>query len=194
VKDGPTASLAEPGRGWLWLAFAWGLAEATFFFIVPDVLTSRLVLQKPRAGFTACLCSLAGALLGGLLLFFLGRQPEMLPPLAVAIDWLPGISPALMEKARLGLEQHGPAALFTGVLAGIPYKLYATQSAAAGLGLGVFVVASTAARLLRFLLVTALAWFVGTKLLPNLSAAIKLRIHLGSWIVFYFFYFWQMGL
>lgn len=194
MNEGPTAPVAEPGRGWLWLAFAWGLAEATFFFIVPDVLTSRLVLRKPRAGFVACLCSLAGALLGGLFLFFLGRQPEMLPPLVVAIDWLPGISPALMEKARLGLEQHGLAALFTGVLAGIPYKLYATLSGAAGLGVGAFVLASAAARLIRFLLVTALTWFAGAKLLPNLSTAIKLRIHLGSWIVFYFLYFWRMGL
>lgn len=194
MKDGPTAAFTRPGRGCLWLAFAWGLAEATFFFIVPDVLTSRLVLQKPGAGFAACLYSLAGALLGGLLLFLIGRQPEMLPPVVVAIDWLPGINPALMEEARLGLDQHGPAALFTGVLAGIPYKLYAAQSAAAGLGLGTFVLASAAARLIRFLLVTIFAWFAGAKLLPNLSTTIKLRIHLASWIVFYFFYFWRMGL
>ncbi len=180
-----------PGRGWLWLAFAWGLAEATLFFIVPDVLTSRLVLRRPKAGLAACFASLAGALLGGALLFFLGRHSA--PQLLGAFDYLPGINPAMVDQARAGLVEQGPVALFTGVIGGIPYKLYATLAAGAGMSSGEFLLTSVFARLSRFLLVTGLAWFVGAKLLPNLSLAAKLRIHTGAWILFYFFYYWHLG-
>jgi membrane protein YqaA with SNARE-associated domain len=191
MNPGRTTPDDSPGRGWLWLAFAWGLAEATFFFIVPDVLTSRLVLRRPKSGFAACFASLAGALLGGALLFFLGRHSA--PQLLGAFDHLPGINPALVDRARVGLVEHGPVALFTGVLGGIPYKLYATQAAGTGMGAGIFLLTTVFARLSRFLLVTGLAWLVGAKLLPNSSLAAKLRIQLGAWLLFYFLYFRQLG-
>lgn len=189
-----TAPAENPGRGWLWWAFAWGLAEATFFFIIPDVLTSRLVLQKPRLGFAACFSSLAGALLGGWLLFWVGHDPSVRVTLIQAMDWLPGITPALVGKAGEGLMQHGLSALFTGVLAGIPYKLYALQAAWAGADFVAFMQVSLFARLSRFFLVTGLSWFVGSKLLSNLSLTTRLRIHTGSWLVFYTGYFWRMSL
>ena len=44
------------------LAFAWGLAEATFFFIVPDVLLTRVALRDFHASVIASLWSVAGAL------------------------------------------------------------------------------------------------------------------------------------
>jgi hypothetical protein len=36
------------------VAFLWGIAEATFFFIVPDVLLSWLALSSHRRGLIAC--------------------------------------------------------------------------------------------------------------------------------------------
>ena len=54
----------EPCRPVAPLALAWGLAEATFFFIVPDVLLSRLVLSDWRLCARACLWAVAGALVG----------------------------------------------------------------------------------------------------------------------------------
>jgi membrane protein YqaA with SNARE-associated domain len=195
VKADTPSPVTESGHGALWLAFVWGLAEATFFFVVPDVLTSRLVLQKPRVGFAACFSSLAGALLGGMVLYHLGRDPSTQTQLAQAMDWIPGITPGLIGKAKEALMHEGLLpALFTGVLAGIPYKLYALQAAGAGMGLVTFLSVSCFARLARFLLVTGMAWFVGAKLLPNLSKAMTLRIHAGGWILFYVFYFWRMSL
>jgi membrane protein YqaA with SNARE-associated domain len=189
----PDASAARKAT-WPWLAFFWGLAEATFFFIVPDVFTSRLVLKTTRNGFVACFWCLAGALPGGMLLYYLGHDPHLQGNLAEAMAYLPGINGSLARQAGNGLMEHGLPALFIGVLAGIPYKLYALQAAWAGAGLGPFLLVSAAARLSRFLIVTGLVWLVGSKLMPNLTLATKLRIHAGSWTLFYIIYFCRMGL
>lgn len=181
---------AEAGTRWIWLAFVWGLAEAVFFFIVPDVLSSRLVLCDARRGFLACLVSLAGALIGGAFLFFLGGDSG---PVLHAMDYLPGISSAMIEQARLGLEQDGLQALFSGAFSGIPYKLYAVQAAATGVGLGAFLLFSAAARLMRFGLVTAIAWAAGAAL-RSVPVPAKLRIHAIAWVLFYCLYFWRLGL
>ncbi|MBL9216166.1 MAG: hypothetical protein JNG83_11875 [Opitutaceae bacterium] len=185
---------AASGRGALGLAGAWGLAEATFFFLVPDVLLSRLALQRPRLAFAACGTAVAGALLGGVTLFAFGQDGPTRAALLAAADWLPGISPALVEQARSGLAQHGLVALFTGVLAGVPYKLYAVQAAEAGIGWAGFIAVSLAARFARFAAVTAFAWFLGERVLRGLSPAGKRRVHAGGWTVFYVLYFWRMGL
>ena len=185
---------AEPGRGWLWLAFVWGFAESTFLFLVPDVLSSRLVLRRTRTGFAACGYSLAGALIGGLTLYLLGREPAVQRSMLLWADFVPGISPGLVEQAKGQLVAQGPAALFAGFIGGIPYKLYAAQAASAGLGVGTFLLASAVARLARFLLVTTFAWLIGIILLPNLGVAAKLRIHTAGWILFYLCYFLWMGI
>lgn len=194
MSSKPPSPTERFDRTWPWLAFAWGLAEATFFFIVPDVFTSRLVLQQPRRGFVACLPCLAGALCGGVLLYFLGQNAESSAAILAALDRVPGIKPDLIEGAALNLERHRLTALFLGALTGIPFKLYAVQAASAGFGFASFLFASALARLSRFLLVTGLVWFVGSRLLPNLSADAKLRVHAGGWLLFYCFYFWRIGL
>ena len=184
---------ASGGRA-QWFAFAWGLAESTFFFLVPDVLSTRLVLQDRRAGFAACASSLGGALLGGFLLFMLGRNPATAGALLQAFDFIPGIRPESIEQARLGLAQQGAWSLFAGFIGGIPYKLYAVQAPGAGIGLLAFLAASTAARLGRFLLTTTVAWALGRLLLRKITLAAVFRIHAGSWTLFYCIYFWRMGL
>jgi membrane protein YqaA with SNARE-associated domain len=194
VKESAFLRSNFEGQRWQWLAFFWGLVEATCFFIVPDVLTSRMALTNPRPALRACFASLAGALLGGALLYPSGTNSTVLAQLLTGMDWLPGISPDLIEKARLGLETHGLAALFVGVLGGIPYKLYAVQAAGFVPGFASFLFVTAIARFTRFLLVTLLAHFVSTRLLPNLSAAAKLRIHTLTWAGFYLIYFLRMGL
>lgn len=185
-----TRTPVDPSPRWLWLAFAWGLAEAVFFFIVPDVLTTRLVLQRARTGFLACLTSLAGALLGGLLLFELSKGNALLFSM---MDCVPGISPTLIEQARLGLEERGLLALFAGAVGGIPYKLYAVQaSSAASANLAMFLLVSAGARFGRFMFATGLAWLVGATL-RSLAISTRLRLHAIVWFVFYVFYFLRMG-
>jgi len=174
------------------VAFIWGLAESTVFFIVPDLWNSRLVLRNPRHGFLACFASLGGALIGGSILFRCGNDPAIASRLIAAAAYLPGISPALIDTAHISLEQHGANALFSDLFSGIPYKLFALQAPSVGVNLSLFLLVSATARLTRFLTVTGGTWLIGRVLLAKLSATIQLRIHAAGWTVFYLIYFWRM--
>src|SRR3546814_8042489 len=58
------------------ISLLWGFAEATVFFVVPDVWISRRALSSWRAALRRCGFALAGALVGGVLLCFAGRHHE----------------------------------------------------------------------------------------------------------------------
>jgi hypothetical protein len=62
------------------VAGLWGLAEATLFFIVPDVWLSLAGRQQLKSGLQACLWALAGPLAGGALVYVWGvyDRPEAL--------------------------------------------------------------------------------------------------------------------
>src|SRR3546814_3695958 len=49
------------------VSLLWGFAEATVFFVVPDVWISRRALSSWRAALRGCGFALAGALGGGVL-------------------------------------------------------------------------------------------------------------------------------
>ena len=51
------------------LALLWGLAEATFFFIVPDVFLSLVAILGGWRTWRHIVAAIFGALLGGALLF-----------------------------------------------------------------------------------------------------------------------------
>ena len=46
------------------LAVFWAAAEASVFFVVPEVFTSAVALKDPRRGLRVCLWATGGALLG----------------------------------------------------------------------------------------------------------------------------------
>lgn len=170
-----------------WLAFAWGLAEATVFFIVPDVLLTRLALKDFRSAWIASLWAVGGALLGGTILYFAARH-GLAPFLPDAFDRIPGISPGLIERTGTALQNQGLPALASGALAGQPYKLYAVHAGLQHVPFAAFIAASAAARLARFLLTSALVWTIGLGL-RRLSEKSRLRLHLGGWAAFYILYF-----
>jgi len=65
---------------WLAAAAAWGLAEATLFFIVPDVLLSWLAAFRPRVAWPAVLTCLVGALAGGVIMYLAAADaPKPVP-------------------------------------------------------------------------------------------------------------------
>lgn len=173
------------------IAAAWGFAEATFFFIVPDVFTSRIVLHSPKRSLAACIWAAGGALAGGTLLFALARV-GFGTKLAAGFALLPGIHPALETTAATLLAQHGLGALFLGAASGIPYKLFAIEAAQANTSFVTFVLVSAAARLARFLAVTGLVGALGATVFRKCGARIKLAVHGIGWAVFYAWYFWAM--
>ena len=177
-----------PSFGLPLLAFCWGLAESTVFFIAPDVLLTRLALTDFRRAMVAAGWALAGSLIGGALLWFAASQGDM-QVLLRAADWVPGISRDMIIRAAQALQTQGLGALFSGVFTAQPYKVYALHAGAQHLALGPFLVASLAARLCGFAATSALAWGLARVFGEPSRPATKLRLHIYAWSVFYGVYF-----
>lgn len=175
------------------ISFVWGWAEAVFFFIVPDVWLSRIVLTKPREAWIHVLLAASGALIGGAMIYAAGAAFfEQSKSLMTAI---PAISVSMVEQAGSSLETSGPiAAMMTGALSGIPFKIYALWAGHSGISLPAFLLAALAARLARFTLVTGLTYGTAVILRRYLPLSALLIVHAVLWTAFYGFYFWWMGL
>ena len=171
------------------LAVTWGLAEATMFFIVPDVLLTRIaILRGWRQALRACCWALAGAMVGGVLVYYAAATGHS-PGLSRWFDWLPGISPSLMAQAHDGLEDHGLVVLWRGAFGGIPYKLYAMQAGAMHIGWIMFLLVSAVTRLARFVATSLVAWVLAKTALRFCSRAYLQVIHVAVWVAFYAVYF-----
>ena len=170
-----------------YFAAAWGLAEATVFFIVPDVLLTFVALKDGKRATTLCLWALGGALVGGTIMFWWGsHDKESAEDLLTEI---PAIDHAMIQKVETQMEDNGVKAAFVGPLTGRPYKIYATYAGSSGENLAIFLLISVPARLLRFL---ALAWLttaVSKGLLRKKSRRFSTLLLTFIWIVFYGWYF-----
>ena len=170
-----------------WVAAVWGLAEATLFFFVPDIWLSISGRKKLRVGLTACHYCLAGALIGGCVLYVWGHYD--LSGARSMVEKVPAVSPVMIDRVNEDLAHHGVWSVFLGPITGTPYKVYAAQAAAAGVGLWLFLLISIPARLLRFVLVTVTCHYVMK--FTGCSGRDKLSLFLiiVFWIIFYIFYF-----
>jgi membrane protein YqaA with SNARE-associated domain len=173
------------------LAAVWGFTEATFFFIVPDVILSWLALERPKRGLTACAPALLGALVGGTLMWVWGSLHA--GSAQTVLDALPGIRPDMIRAVDSALVSNGLSAVFFGPLRGVPYKIYAVASGELGIGLFGFLLMSIPARLVRFLLVTLLAAGLRAGPLARFSLRTCRGIHVVSWLLFYVWYFYAMA-
>jgi membrane protein YqaA with SNARE-associated domain len=101
------------------------MAEAIFFFLVPDVLLTLIAARALRPAIKATLAALAGALVGGAMMYAFGSNA---PDKAKAfLDYIPAISPQLIERVVFEIDQHGLMAVMLGPIKGIPYKIYAVE-------------------------------------------------------------------
>ncbi|MBI1386345.1 MAG: hypothetical protein GC150_15670 [Rhizobiales bacterium] len=177
-------------------AFIWGLAEATLFFVVPDVLVSAVAARGgPRPGLVAGLAAALGAALGGLIMWLLahpGVGPGAGPVFSFLDDALPAISGTMIEGVRTAMAGDGWfAAMLAGAFSGTPYKLYATAAGETGLAPLLFVAVSVPARLLRFALVVALAAGFARIAGPRIGERSVLVVLALFWIGFYAL-FWSL--
>jgi hypothetical protein len=170
------------------LAFFWGMAEASLFFIVPDVLVSLVALRRGwHRGAMVALGAAFGALLGGaIMLAWASRDPAVA---VAAVALVPNISDAMMAGARADLAARGVMALAVGGLSGVPYKIYAVEAPGLGLALPVLL-ATLPVRLARFLAVAAVA--AGARRLlegARLGPGAQTLVLLTFWLVFYLWFF-----
>jgi hypothetical protein len=167
-------------------ALLWGLAEATLFFIVPDVLLSLVAVHNRRRALHACLWAVGGALIGGTVMHTWGAAN----PAAVvaALAAVPAIDPPMIESVSAELETFGAAAAFIGPIRMVPYKIYAAMAPATGVGLPVFLLLSLPARLLRFVGIVLAAGWVLPRITARLSTSQRLWLLGLSWAGFYAVY------
>jgi membrane protein DedA with SNARE-associated domain len=183
----PSASQKGFTKRSMLVAVFWGLGEATLFFLVPDVWTSIAGRTKLKNGLMACLFAVAGALVGGTMMYVWGSADEARA--ISVVEKVPAISLEMTERANSELDENGGWALFTGPLRITPYKIYAVYSSGAGIGYLTFLLVSLPSRLIRFLAVTILSHYA-LKLLPLFRIKVSpLVVLVAAWVIFYGFYF-----
>lgn len=174
------------------LVALWAFAEATLFFIVADVPIMAIGIRHGprRAIVAACIAALAAAAGGLAMLEWAARDPVAS---RAAIESLPGIGSALVDRAVAGWNEGGAWAMLTASFGGTPYKLYAYAAGIGGTGAAGFLLASIAARLPRFLLVALVAGLAGPHLRRRLPPGLLWPLFAGCWIAFYAAYFVAMA-
>jgi membrane protein YqaA with SNARE-associated domain len=168
------------------LAFLWGFAEGTLFFVVPDVLISLVALVRPRNAWRHIVAAIVGSLVAGIILFAWSSQSPQRAGRAVAR--VPLVSPGMFAEVDHGFRKHGQSAVLLGPLYGIPYKIYAVE-APAFVSASAFLWITVPARGVRFLVVWSLFGVTGVVLRrlrttdPQLAAG-----HACVWLLIYSFY------
>jgi membrane protein YqaA with SNARE-associated domain len=174
-------------RAALVVAFLWGLAEATLFFIVPDVFLIVVGCRALRPAIKATLAALLGALVGGAIMFGYGQRR--------IVEHVPGISVRLVNSVDADLHKRGILAVLIGPLKGVPYKIYAVEWRARGGALLPFLLVSIPARWIRFALSVFIARGVANMLAhwTQRRLGVELTILAIFWVAFYAFYFTHFG-
>lgn len=171
------------------LALVWGLAEATLFFIVPDVLITGIALRSRRDAMIASVYACVGAVIGGAITYEWALHDPA--SLRVALDWLPAISVDLIDRVPRDLTQQGWIAMFIGPFSGVPYKLFAAGSATAGLSLPMLLLLTLPARAVRFVLLAFVVSAVAAPLRRRFNETAIRTVFGVVWSVNYALY-WSM--
>ncbi|RPI14072.1 MAG: hypothetical protein EHM60_07620 [Lysobacterales bacterium] len=140
---------------WIAAAAAWGFAEATLFFVVPDVLLTWLAGFRPRLVWRAVAACLVGALAGGAAMYVAALQwPGAMRAL---LEFVPAIGGSLVADTASALHADYASAMLRAGFTGVPYKILAVESGGQAQGLATFLAWSVPARLSRWLLMVLAA-------------------------------------
>lgn len=169
------------------LSFLWGFAEATLFFIIPDVIISFVALQGYTFGIESSLYALGGALLGGSIMFYWGRSS--LEKILLIFLKLPAIRQIDLERVRKDMQKYDSISMMWGPTLGIPYKIYAVYAHLFS-SFWFFILISIPARMIRFVLVAVTVPVVMESLFSSASFPMRFSILLVIWIVIYVAYFY----
>lgn len=180
----------QASRRTLGLALIWGLAEATVFFIVPDVLLTWVALSDRTRALWSCIAVTFGALIGGIIMYQWGAANYA--SACRVLDAVPAISPIMIESVHEQITGQGPQAMFFGPLTGTPYKIFAVAAGNSGQSLWLLLLISIPARLLRFVILTLFAAGASRVLSSRISIRSMQAIHVSCWVLFYIAFFWLM--
>lgn len=170
-------------------AFVWGFAEASLFFVVPDLLISWVAMNRGlKAGAWASLLAALGAVIGGALIFLWSATDPASARRAVSA--VPAVSDAMIADAQADIDANGWfIAAMKGPLTSTPYKVYALLAPKSGAPLAAFAPAALPVRLPRFLIVAAIFAMIGGLLRDRIDRRILLAAFTAGWLLFYL-WFW----
>ncbi len=176
---------------WIAASALWGFAEATVFFVVPDViLTFTAVRCGLRTGLIAALAASVAASIGGIGVYLLTAGGT--DTLAL-FETLPAISSYMVAEVRAAMEDATwPWLMLDGSFSGIPYKLYAASAAEAGTPLLVFALLSVPIRLVRFALIAGASALLRPLFHRWLGPRLSLLPLAALWIAFYAVFWMRM--
>lgn len=163
----------------------WGYAEATRFWLVPDILLGWVGLNRPRSIVPSVIAATIGAVLGGIRMHQHAHEEQ------ARLTEIPGINEAMLLDAHERFATRGWVAVVRAPFDGIPYKVYATESAVAGKPIVELVAWTPVARAWRFLLTAAVAALIGR----IFSRSVRrdeggwLAATFGFWVFVYLRYF-----
>ena len=190
-------------RSLILLAFLWGVAEASLFFVVPDVPVSLIALARGwRVGLVAAVAAAAGALAGGTALALCASHaPQAVLALVEAV---PAISPAMIARLQAQMAGDVPAGiaalagtLIEASLSGVPYKIAAASWPTLGLPIWQLALLTPLVRLPRFIALAAAGGMLHrlTPTLPGWMRPVRTRLLLAilGWAAFYTWYWTRTG-
>jgi membrane protein YqaA with SNARE-associated domain len=179
-------AIAE-SRAALVVAGVWGFAEATVFFIVPDVWVGFVAAFAPRRALPALVAVCVGAALGATLLYLVAPA---LPWLADVFVALPGIDASHLVKAEAALSDQGLAAFLSGIVAGDPVKLATRAAALAGTPLLAVLSMVVLNRIIRVGVTALIFGLIGVTFRAPIHrhAGIALALYTGFFVVLYLVY------
>lgn len=169
----------NPVAIWMGVVIVWAFAEATLFFVVPDVaLTFGVLLFGAARALRAAGCAALAAAAGGLVMYRWGAaDPDAARAALLAVPLVGG---DLLDRVADEIAGFWPLHLTMGAITGAPYKIYAVAAGETGVDPLSFAVVSVMARFARFALaigLAALLFRLGRRLglhallLPGLMAA-----------------------
>jgi 1-acyl-sn-glycerol-3-phosphate acyltransferase len=134
VNHRPSAEGDRPGvpdRAALAGVLAWGVAEALWWPLMPDLGVAVLALAGPRRWWRLAATATAGSVAGGAVAYRLGAGGRV-PP-------LPLVTLRMVDTTARWLAEEGAAGVRRQPASGVPFKVFAYQAAAARVGLVPFV-------------------------------------------------------
>ncbi|MGD9690014.1 MAG: hypothetical protein AB7K52_10215 [Phycisphaerales bacterium] len=168
------------------LAALWGFAEATLFFIVPDVLLTCVAISRPRRALLLALVATLGAIFGGAVVYTAARSDPAYTHAAIAL--VPAVSEERIAGMCESLGRDGLSTAFVASVTGAPYKILAMGAAWQAIDPWVFLLVSVPARLARFLASVGLAAAIRHVLMRRASDAAAYSVLGGFWLVLYGLY------
>jgi len=173
---------------WIIAACVWGVAEATLFFIVPDVILTYATLRHGwQAGLKLAIFTATAAALAGIGMWMWGRFNPASAEHAMLM--VPAVGSDLVMRTSREMAGFWPLNLVVGAITGAPYKLYAVAAGEHGVNVAAFALVSYAARLLRFAYSVGLT-ALGLEILRRMGRE-RWAAHVltAGWVILYAVYF-----